>query len=99
MDLFEFFANLDDLEDELLESLSSSSESEEEQPSQENFSVEVIPNFDDRQFQSHFRIAPNQFQSLCETLGPILDQGSFKTPIEKICQVGLWYLSNMECMR
>lgn len=95
MDFFQYFADLDDLEDTLLESSSSSDSSDEES---QDFCV-TIQNFQDLQFKRNFRMAPNQFQSLCEDLAPIHAHTTLRTDIEKVCYVGLWYLRNMESMR
>lgn len=66
------------------------------------FAEETVPNFTDRQFQSHFRITPTTFESLFSKLRLIDHRRSDGNPeisVEKQLMITIWYLANIESFR
>lgn len=81
-------------EDDLI--LSSSSNSDDDNP---DYHLDTVPNFSDKQFKWHFRMAPNQFESLCVELHEHYDPRDSPMAFDKVLLIGIWYFANLECMR
>lgn len=71
----------------------------------EHYVEDIVPQYSDRQFQSHFRMSPTTFERLLtniyhvETEAPTKTQRNPEIPTEKQLLLTLWYLANLECYR
>ena len=68
------------------------------------YTESVVESYSVREFQVHFRLHRDTFGRLSELVAPSLHRGHStggRTPltVEKSLLVGLWYLSNQECIR
>lgn len=68
----------------------------------ENFAEEIVPQFTNRQFKEHFRMAPNTFEDFLRKLQVSTDRVGIGHPeisLEKQAIVTLWCLANTESFR
>ena len=68
------------------------------------FAEEIIPNFNDYDFQRHFRLSINTYHALLEELEPFLrykdrNMGKPSTNPNKQILIYLWYVANQDSMR
>lgn len=73
----------------------------------ENFFEQTVPNMNDKQFKTHFRMNSDTFQDLLNRAGRVYRQnntnvsnvGRPRTDLEKELLVLIWCLANLESFR
>lgn len=66
------------------------------------FAEETVPNFNDKQFVSHFRMTPTTFENLYNRIGAHWQtrvDGKPEIALEKQLMIAIWYLANIESFR
>lgn len=67
-----------------------------------DFFERTVPNFNNRQFQHHFRMNSTTFENIVIKLHSIVQvklNGNIETSVEKQLLIAIWYLANIEAFR